>query len=63
MLRDGTAECEYCTHVAAVRPVYPLARKLIRFASNLLSSFPRDSGCIHWRPVLAPAPRARRPGR
>lgn len=60
--QDGTAKCEYCTDVAEVRPLYRGARKLFRFASNLLLAFTSGSGCVHWRPVLAPA-RAWRPGR
>ena len=53
--RDGTGKCEYCTDTAEVSPVHPWGPMLIRFASSLLSFLTKESGCVHWRPVLAPA--------
>jgi hypothetical protein len=60
--QDGTAKCEYCTDVAEVRPIYPGARKLFRFASNLLSSLTSGSVCLRWRPVPVPPGRGSRAG-
>jgi hypothetical protein len=55
MALDGTAECEYCTDVARVRPFHPWGPKLFSYGARLLSSIGGESGCIQWRLVLAEA--------
>jgi hypothetical protein len=52
---DGTAVCEYCADVAKVQPLQSWGPRLFSYAARLLSSFSRESGCIHWRPVLTRA--------
>ena len=55
--QDRFAQCEYCADTARVRLFVPWLPRVFGFAARLMSSLVGESGCIQWRPVLAPARR------